>query len=60
MLRQSNPSVLLKNVSKDYPASDPTIMDVLRPQNRNVVRALSDVNFCANQGDYVGVIGRNG
>lgn len=60
MLRQSNPSVLVNHVSKEYNASEPTLSDLFRPNKKNVVRSLSDVTFCAEKGDYVGVIGRNG
>lgn len=60
MLIQSNPSVLVNSVSKEYKATEPSLSDFLRPSRRNIVKALSDVSFCAEKGDYVGVVGRNG
>lgn len=52
------PNVLVNNVSLDYKVSVP--QGLFKPAKRHLVHAVQPISFAAHEGEFIGVVGRNG
>lgn len=52
------PNVVVNNVSLDYEVS--ISQGLLKPSKKQLVHAVQPISFAAHEGEFIGVVGRNG